>query len=82
MCLQYRPHSEVKDTLLHEMIHAYLFLRKIRDSDHGPRFQAIMDAINESTLFDPYRPENGYKIAIFHTMHAEVDSYRTHHWKV
>ena len=64
------------------MIHAHLFLCKIRDSDHGPKFQATMKDINESSIFDPYRPSDGYQISIFHTMHAEVDSYRTHHWKV
>ena len=79
---QFRPVKELKETLLHEMIHAHLFLCKIRDSDHGPRFQATMKEINESSVFDPYRPWDGYQISIFHTMHAEVDSYRTHHWKV
>ena len=28
------------------------------------------------------RPAQGYHITVFHSMHAEVDQYRTHHWQV
>lgn len=38
-CLvQFRPVRDLKDTLLHEMIHAALFLGNVRDDgDHGPK---------------------------------------------
>lgn len=35
------------------MIHAYIFLKNIRDGDHGPRFRALMKHINEATFPDP-----------------------------
>jgi len=28
------------------------------------------------------RPPEGYNVAVHHTWSAEVESYRTHHWKV
>jgi len=28
------------------------------------------------------RPPQGYSITVYHSMHAEVDQYRTHHWQV
>lgn len=52
--LQLRPVSDLKNTLLHEMIHAELFLEGIRDrGDHGPKFQTRMNAINSASLADP-----------------------------
>ena len=38
---QFRPLADLKDTLLHEMIHALLFLdgRWRADGDHGPIFK-------------------------------------------
>ena len=42
-------------TLLHEMIHAYCFLNKLRDSDptgHGAPFLAKMHFINRATFPD------------------------------
>ena len=51
--VQFRPSSELKETLLHEMIHAWMFLCKIKDQgDHGPRFQAKMHFINEAVFSD------------------------------
>ena len=70
--LKLRPSRDLQDTLLHEMIHAWMFLRGIRDrSDHGPVFQAKMSEINASRVPDPHRPPGGYNITVFHTMHAE-----------
>jgi SprT-like family len=48
--LKLRPRSDLVNTLLHEMIHAYLFITKrSRDRDvHGPDFQAHMDRINSA----------------------------------
>ena len=79
--LRYRPVSDLKNTLLHEMIHAHIALNRIRDSsDHGPKFCAMMRQINESDKIDPFRPPEGYQITVYHTMHDEVDLYRQHHW--
>eukprot|EP01080_Neovahlkampfia_damariscottae_P006456 gene6456-10462_t len=71
--LKFRPKEDTKNTLLHEMIHAYLFMTKnMRDSsDHGEIFQSWMNKINK---------EEGTKITIYHTFHDEVDYYRVHWW--
>jgi hypothetical protein len=38
--IAYRPLRDLKDTLLHEMIHAELFLKGVRDDgDHGKVFR-------------------------------------------
>lgn len=51
--VQFRPSLELKETLLHEMIHAWMFLQKIRDQgDHGPRFQERMNFINQAMFAD------------------------------
>lgn len=42
-----------QETLLHEMVHAWIFLMGIRDGDHGPRFQEKVKAINAATFPDP-----------------------------
>ncbi|XP_023602479.1 sprT-like domain-containing protein Spartan isoform X1 [Myotis lucifugus] len=61
-------------TLLHEMIHAYLFVTN-NDKDregHGPEFCKHMHRINRLT---------GANITIYHTFHDEVDEYRRHWWR-
>ncbi|POM73115.1 Hypothetical protein PHPALM_10066 [Phytophthora palmivora] len=72
--LKLRPRSDMVNTLLHEMIHAYVFVATpVRDhEDHGPLFQAHMNRINEAAKT---------KITVFHTFHDEVDSYRQHVWQ-
>jgi SprT-like domain-contaning protein Spartan len=47
--LQFRPFSDTMNTLLHEMIHAFLFVtHSWKDqSDHGPHFCSIMKRINK-----------------------------------
>jgi hypothetical protein len=69
----------VIDTLLHEAIHAYLFVttswRHSRGEDgtgHGGGFLLLADAVNN---------HGGYGVSVFHTFHDEVDSYRTHVWE-
>lgn len=46
--LKLRPRKDLVETLLHEMIHAYLFVtHNNRDKDgHGPEFQKHMHRIN------------------------------------
>lgn len=59
--LKYRNANELKETLLHEMIHAYLFLTNPKcclvDEGHGKEFKDIMNSINSIT---------GLSISIFH----------------
>jgi len=82
--LSLRPMAELKDTLLHEMIHAELFRTGEwrRDGDHGPRFRAHMHRINGDKGEDPARPfPRGYRLSVYHELHAEVDLYLVHHWR-
>ncbi|XP_071508417.1 uncharacterized protein [Diadema antillarum] len=72
--LKLRPRKDLVETLLHEMIHAYLFVtQNNKDHDgHGPEFCKHMTRINKAT---------GTHISIYHTFHDEVDSYRQHWWR-
>ncbi|TDH70405.1 hypothetical protein CCR75_000377 [Bremia lactucae] len=72
--LKLRPRSDFVNTLLHEMIHAYVFVAtSVRDhEDHGPLFQSHMNRINRAAQT---------KITVFHTFHDEVNSYRNHVWQ-
>ena len=84
--LTLRPASDLKMVLLHEMIHAYMFVHGIRDDDptgggHGSQFRSKMDEINNSKVPDHQRPVGGYKIGVYHIMIEEVRHYRQHHWK-
>uniref|UniRef100_A0A0K0FAQ7 SprT-like domain-containing protein Spartan (projected from Caenorhabditis elegans ortholog dvc-1) n=1 Tax=Strongyloides venezuelensis TaxID=75913 RepID=A0A0K0FAQ7_STRVS len=72
--LKLRPRCDFVNTLLHEMIHAYLFVTK-RNQDrdgHGPDFQLLMRKINSMC---------GTSITIYHTFNAEVRHYKTHVWR-
>jgi endogenous inhibitor of DNA gyrase (YacG/DUF329 family) len=71
-----RPPADTHDTLLHEMIHASLFLKhgvRIRDGPdgHGPLFIAEAKRINS---------ESGSNITVYHSFHDEVDVHRVHWW--
>jgi len=65
--LQYRSSDELKETLLHEMIHAYLFITDPEsckfEGGHGHAFQKIMCEINSATRLN---------ITIYHSFHEEV----------
>ncbi|TEA40951.1 hypothetical protein DBR06_SOUSAS20710005 [Sousa chinensis] len=72
--LKLRPRKDLVETLLHEMIHAYLFVTN-NDKDregHGPEFCKHMHRINRLT---------GANITVYHTFHSEVDEYRRHWWR-
>ncbi|XP_057591482.1 DNA-dependent metalloprotease SPRTN isoform X1 [Hippopotamus amphibius kiboko] len=72
--LKLRPRKDLVETLLHEMIHAYLFVTN-NDKDregHGPEFCKHMHRINRLT---------GANITVYHTFHDEVDEYRQHWWR-
>ncbi|KAJ3336834.1 hypothetical protein HDU93_002074 [Gonapodya sp. JEL0774] len=72
--LKFRPRCDLISTLLHEMIHAYLFLTNgSRDrSGHGPDF--LSQASRLSAL-------SGANITVYHTFRDEVDHYRKHIWR-
>eukprot|EP01084_Bolivina_argentea_P127677 225770_1 len=72
--LKYRTTKETIETLIHEMIHAYLFItfnNKDRQS-HGNTFKTLMNIINYVSNLN---------ISIYHTFNDEVDQYRKHIWK-
>lgn len=75
--LKLRPISDLKSTLLHEMIHAFLFLTEGATRDgpdgHGPMFMSHANRINNE--------ERGVYITPYHTFNEEVDLYRVHHWR-
>ncbi|KAI4798269.1 hypothetical protein KUCAC02_022162 [Chaenocephalus aceratus] len=64
--LKLRPRKDLVQTLLHEMIHALLFVtQNNRDRDgHGPEFCKHMNRINDAT---------GTQISVYHSFHGEVD---------
>ncbi|CAH0714646.1 unnamed protein product, partial [Brenthis ino] len=72
--LKLRSRKDLVETLLHEMIHAFLFItNRDRDRDgHGPNFKAHMHRINQAT---------GLNISIYHDFHDEVKLYQTHWWR-
>ncbi len=72
--LKLRPRSDLVETLLHEMIHAYLFVTDGDDDHdgHGPAFHEHMYRING---------EAGTKISVYHNFHDEVALYKQHWWK-
>ncbi|XP_053999535.1 DNA-dependent metalloprotease SPRTN isoform X2 [Hylaeus anthracinus] len=72
--LKLRPRKDLVETLLHEMIHGYLFLtNNNRDRDgHGPEFCKHMNRINK---------EAGTKITIYHSFNDEVKLYQQHWWR-
>ncbi|KAJ8919847.1 hypothetical protein NQ315_006376, partial [Exocentrus adspersus] len=72
--LKLRPRKDLVETLLHEMIHAYLFVthnNKDRDG-HGPEFHKHMYRINK---------EAGTSISVYHDFHDEVRLYKQHWWR-
>ncbi|KAM9798485.1 DNA-dependent metalloprotease SPRTN [Neosynchiropus ocellatus] len=72
--LKLRPRKDLVETLLHEMIHALLFVtQNNRDRDgHGPEFCKHMNRINSAS---------GTNISVYHDFHDEVDVYRQHWWR-
>ncbi|NWV94645.1 SPRTN protein, partial [Machaerirhynchus nigripectus] len=72
--LKLRPRKDLVETLLHEMIHALLFVThnyKDRES-HGPEFCKHMRRINLLT---------GANVTIYHDFYDEINVYRQHWWR-
>ncbi|NXA87926.1 SPRTN protein, partial [Melanocharis versteri] len=72
--LKLRPRKDLVETLLHEMIHALLFVtHNYKDHEsHGPEFCKHMRRINLLT---------GANVTIYHNFYDEVDLYRQHWWR-
>jgi len=58
-----RSRTDVVETLMHEMIHALLYISNI-DENHGPNFRRIMKNINKVA---------GTNITVYHRFYDEVD---------
>lgn len=72
--LQLRARRDLIETLLHEMIHGFLFVTRQDDNheSHGEKFHFHMYRINQMT---------GTRISVYHTFHDEVRNYQNHVWK-
>lgn len=72
--LQLRPRSDLVETLLHEMIHALLFVTQNNKdrTGHGEEFLKHAKRINKAS---------GANITVYHDFHDEVQSYRIHKWR-
>lgn len=72
--LQLRPRKDLVETLIHEMIHGFLFVTRQDDNheSHGPKFHYHMTRINQMT---------GTSISVYHTFHNEVRNYQNHVWR-
>lgn len=72
--LKFRPRKDLVQTLLHEMIHAYLYLtRNFKDrGEHGDEFKSHMNRINKLA---------NTNITIYHSFHDEVRHARQHVWR-
>jgi len=72
--LQLRTRKDLVETLIHEMIHALLFVTRESDNreSHGPVFHQNMYRINQEAQLN---------ISVYHTFHDEVNHYRTHVWR-
>ncbi|GAB5364120.1 hypothetical protein AAMO2058_000941800 [Amorphochlora amoebiformis] len=82
--LQFRSNTDIKETLLHEMIHAVTFLDRSEFSrdGHGPAFLSHMNNINDHrNPADPFRPFGGYKISVYHKFVDEVRHFQKHMWQ-
>lgn len=72
--LKLRSRKDLIETLLHEMIHAWNFIRGIMEENggHGKNFHAKMYEINRLA---------GTNITVYHTFIDEVNSYKNHWWR-
>ena len=74
--LKFRSITEIKETLLHEMIHAYCHFKKYDMSDdlsgHGKYFKMKMKEINDIT---------GFNISVYHNFIDEVEYYTKYVWR-
>ncbi|PKA47138.1 hypothetical protein AXF42_Ash017083 [Apostasia shenzhenica] len=78
--LQSCSSADLKNVLLHAMIHASLLITGSNNhSEHGPDFWAIANLINSNCRDDNKRPSGGYRITAKH-LFDEVDLNSGHQW--
>ncbi|CAD5224188.1 unnamed protein product [Bursaphelenchus okinawaensis] len=70
--LKLRTRRDLLETLLHEMIHAYLLIHGDEDEEHGPLFLDQMRRINKMT---------NVKVTVYHYYIDELDFHHPHRWK-
>lgn len=73
--LKLRSRKDLVETLLHEMIHAWNFVRGVvqeENGGHGQNFLAKMHEINRLA---------GTNISVYHSFRDEVELYKTHWWR-
>jgi len=72
--LQLRSRKDLVETLIHEMIHALLFVTREDDNheSHGQKFHEHMHRINRMS---------GADITVYHSFHGEVHHYQQHVWR-
>ena len=75
--LKYRSNNELYETLLHELIHGWIWLTKTRKErnigrdGHGPDFIKKMNEINAET---------GLQLSVYHKFRDEVYKAQEHVW--
>uniref|UniRef100_A0ACD5XWE8 Uncharacterized protein n=1 Tax=Avena sativa TaxID=4498 RepID=A0ACD5XWE8_AVESA len=82
--LRCRTKADLKNALLHLMIHAIIFVKHGMTclSFHGPVFRDWMDAINDCSIEDYLRPKGGYHITTTHDFSPEeLQSIQGNLWK-
>ncbi|XP_017489340.1 PREDICTED: sprT-like domain-containing protein Spartan [Rhagoletis zephyria] len=71
--LTLRPRRDLVETLIHEMIHAYISLKGGRDTgEHGVVFHSHMKRINDQA---------GTNITVYHSFNDEVSYLRKYIWR-
>ena len=60
------PQEVIEDTIIHEMIHLYIHVNRLRDtSAHGKIFRTMMDAVNS---------RHGRRVTVSHRSSAEENA--------
>lgn len=74
--LKFRPRQNLVETLLHEMIHAYMFATSsqewINRSVHGNEFKSHMNRINQLAKTN---------VTVYHDFYDEMNYCKKHVWK-
>ncbi|KAH0467779.1 hypothetical protein IEQ34_002812 [Dendrobium chrysotoxum] len=80
--LKSRSSTDLKNILLHEMIHAFLWIihKNNNHSDHGSKFWNIANLINSNHKDDDQRPSTGYHITAHHGFQNEEDTHDARLW--
>ncbi|KAL0921570.1 hypothetical protein M5K25_008655 [Dendrobium thyrsiflorum] len=79
--LKLRSSSDLKNSLLHEMVHAFVWIKQNNKSRrHDNYFWAIANEINSSRKDDDQRPCSGYNISDQHMFPDEAETSTVHHW--